>query len=273
MKPNPRVVGIIQARLGSSRLPRKVLADLQGEPMIGRILERISLARCIQATGIATTTESSDDDLVEYSQRLGIGVYRGSVDDLAARLYGAAHAFGAEVIVRIWGDCPCADPAVIDLAVERLLVEDLDYISNSITIDATNSIVLTRTYPYGLDLEVYQTAVLGRLCATTIDPFYREFPFEWVKAHSAELRVGTMPLTENWSHIYLTVDYPEDLALIREIYQGLYQPGIAFGWREVVDWLKRQPELIDRVTNLIRNPEYYQKLNARKSGSQEPFLI
>ncbi|CAK0762945.1 N-acetylneuraminate synthase [Gammaproteobacteria bacterium] len=250
-RPIARVVGVIQARLGSTRLPRKVLADLQGQPMIGRILERVALAKRVHATVIATTTDPSDDALVEYAQHAGVGCHRGPVDDLATRLYGAAQAFEADVIVRVWGDCPCVDPAIIDEALEHLLTEDLDYISNSIAAG--------RTYPYGLDFEIYRTTLLERLCATTIDPFYREFPFEWVMAHRAKLRMGILRLAEDWSHIHLTVDYHEDLALVREVYQALYQSGSAFGWRQAVDWLVQQPELTRDVANLTRNPEYHQK--------------
>lgn len=261
-KSTPRVVAILQARLNSKRLPRKILLDLQGQPMIGRILERISFARHIQSTVIATTTDPSDDPLVDYAERIGVGCHRGPVDDLAVRLHDAAYAFEAEIIVRVWGDCPCIDPEVIDAALERLLAEDLDYISNSI--------VAGRTYPYGLDFEIYRTTLLGQLCVTTSDPFYREFPFEWVMTHKQEFRVGIMCLNENWSHVYLTVDYPEDLALIRELYRELYQPGTAFGWRTAVDWLARKPELIRGVADLIRNPEYRQKSDER---SLNPMLL
>jgi len=252
-----RTVGVVQARLGSTRLPRKVLADLHGEPMIGRILERVALAEWVDATVIATTTDPSDDALAEYAQRVGVGCYRGPLDDLAIRLHGAACSSGANVIVRIWGDCPCVDPAIIDEALERLLTENFDYISNSIAAG--------RTYPYGLDMEIYRTALLERLCATTADPFYREFPFEWVMAHRDELRMGTLRLEENWSHIHLTVDYPEDLALVRKVYQALHKSGSAFGWRQVVDWLAQQPELVRGVASLIRNPEYHQKSAERQN--------
>ncbi|CAK0758276.1 spore coat polysaccharide biosynthesis protein SpsF [Gammaproteobacteria bacterium] len=177
------------------------------------------------------------------------------MDDIAARLHGASRAFGADVIVRVWGDCPCVDPVIINVAVERLLAENLDYISNSIAAG--------RTYPYGLDIEVYRATLLEHLCAATTDPFYREFPFEWVMAHHAELRMGTLRLDEDWSHIHLTVDYPEDLALIREVYQALHHPGTAFGWREAVAWLAQQPKLALGVAGLARNPEYHQKSAAR----------
>ena len=247
----PRVLGIVQARLGSTRLPGKVLADLQGQPMIRHILDRVLRAQRVHAVVIATTTDLSDDALAAYAEHAGMGCYRGPVDDLATRLRDAAHAFGGDVLVRVWGDCPCVDPAILDEALDRLLTERLDYISNSIAAG--------RTYPYGLDFEIYRAELLERLCATTTDPFYREFPFEWVMAHRTEWAVGNMRLPEDWSHLYLTVDYPEDLALIRKVYQALYRPETAFGWREVVAWLTQQPALIQEVANLRRNPEYHQK--------------
>ncbi len=250
-----RVVGVVQARLGSTRLPGKVLADLEGRPMIQHILDRVSLARWVHVTVIATTVDPSDDPLEAYAKRAGIGCYRGPVDDLATRLRNAAHAFGGDILVRVWGDCPCVDPVLIDEALERLFAENLAYISNSIAAG--------RTYPYGLDFEIYRVALLDRLCADTNDPFYREFPFEWVTAHRNELRMGTLRLEEDWSHLYLTVDYPEDLALVRSVYDALYRPNHAFGWRETVDWLLERPDWIQTVANLRRNPEYHQKATER----------
>jgi len=249
------VAAIIQARLGSTRLPRKVLADLHGQPMLQRIVERVKLAQRIQLPIIATTTEHSDDDLEDYARELGIACHRGPTDDLALRLCGAANSINADLMVRIWGDCPCVDPAIIDEALDILIRDNLDYVNNSI--------VAGRTYPYGLDIEVYRVTVLEQLCATTDDPFYREFPFEWIMAQGNKLRRANLRLSDDWSRYHLTVDYPEDLALVRALYQDLYRPGIAFSWREAVTWLNQHPELMQRVDHLTRNPEYQQKINAR----------
>jgi spore coat polysaccharide biosynthesis protein SpsF len=125
------IVGAIQARMGSTRLPGKVLAPILGRPMAWRIFERARHSKHLDQVVIATTTEPSDDELVRFAEQNNIGCYRGRVDDIVERLCSTAQRFQADVLVRIWGDCPFVDPEVIDQALEKLLAENLDYVSNS----------------------------------------------------------------------------------------------------------------------------------------------
>lgn len=245
------VLGVIQARMGSTRLPGKVLAPILGKPMIWRIFERVLQSRYMDKTVIATTIEPSDDELARFAEQNDIGYYRGSVDDIVDRLCGTAQYFRADVLVRIWGDCPFADPEVIDQAVEKLLAENLDYVSNVIPGE--------RTFPAGLDVEVYRRQILESIQVETEDEFYREFPFEYITRYPEQFRWGIIRNGEDQSHIYLTVDYPQDLELARAIYAQFYRPDKLFSFREVVAFMQKHPDMVKDGANLPRNTDYLQK--------------
>ena len=251
-----RVLVAIQARMGSTRLPAKVVAPILGKPMVWRIVERVGQSRTVDRVVLATTTESADDALVGLAEEWSIGCYRGSVDDLVERLLGAAEHFGADVLVRIWGDCPFADPEVIDRAVETLLSNDLDYVSNTVPGQ--------RTYPGGLDVEVYRRSTLEAIRDSTEDGFYREFPLEYVTGHSDRFRWSVIRHEEDLSYVQLTVDYPEDLEVARLVYSALYRSDGPFSFREAVAIVQQDPGLGGASSRLPRNVEYLQKRRERQ---------
>ncbi len=248
---SPSVVAMIQARMGSSRLPGKVLADIRGRPMVDWIAERLAAARHVDRVAIVTTEDPSDDALVRFAHERSIAVYRGSVDDLVARFHDAARHFGAEIMVRIWGDCPFIDPAVVDRVLAQALDNDLDY--------ATNSIFARRTYPVGLDLEVYHRRTLSRIRTRTDAAFHREFPFEFIRAHREDFSVGVVRCEEDHSQYHLTVDYPQDLALARTIYERLEGLAEPFDFHHVVDIIEADPALLEPIARLERNIEYQEQ--------------
>lgn len=224
-----RVVALVQARLASTRLPQKVLADLCGRPMVMHCVERARLAARVDEVIIATTIEASDDALESYCQATDLGVFRGSVDDIVGRLLGAARDQSADAIVRIWADCPMVDPGVIDEAVASVVDGGADY--------ATNSTLAGRTYPIGLDIEVYRTSLLERIDASTDHPFLREMPFEFVREHADSLQLAFVRHREDLSTLHLTVDYPEDLERFRAMLSELEgSPGLP-GFEDAVAWL------------------------------------
>ncbi len=234
--------------MGSSRLPGKVLADLHGRPMVDRIAERLAAAGRVKRVAIVTTEDPSDDALVRFARTRGIGAYRGSIDDLVARFHDAARHFEADVVVRIWGDCPFIDPAVVDRVLGEALDNELDY--------ATNSIFAHRTYPVGLDLEVYRRRTLSRIRERTDTPFHREFPFEFIREHPEDFSVGVVRCEADYSRYHLTVDYPQDLALARTIYQRLERLADPFDFRHVVRIIEADPALLEPIARLERNIEY-----------------
>jgi spore coat polysaccharide biosynthesis protein SpsF len=208
----PRVVVIVQARMGSTRLPGKVLMDLEGRPMLERQLKRLALARTPDVIAVATTTDPHDQPIVDLAVRLGVPFTRGSEDDVLDRYVQAAAEHAAEVVVRVTADCPLIDPPVLDKCVDALLADPtLDYASNTVT----------RTYPRGLDVEVLTRAVLevaGREATRSAD---REHVTRFIWRQPDRFRLGFIVDTEDRSHLRWTVDTPEDLELIRRVYRDL----------------------------------------------------
>lgn len=251
----PQVVGMIQSRMGSSRLPGKALELVGGLPLAAWVCRRVAAARYVHRAVIATTTAPGEQPMLEALSQYGIEGFGGSTDDIVARLHGAAKHFDADVVVRIWGDCPFVDPGVVDLAVERLLSEGLDYCAN---FTPTH-----KTYPAGLELEVYTTECLARIRQQTDDPFFRSFPHEYFRARRDDFATGVVSCDEDHSGYHLTVDYPEDLEMVRAIVARLEAGGVLedpHSFLHVVRIVEEKPSLMEATRALRRNIEYKQKL-------------
>jgi spore coat polysaccharide biosynthesis protein SpsF len=229
-----RTVCTIEARMTSSRLPGKVLLEAAGKPLLEHMIERLRRARGLEAIVIATTAEASSDPIAELADRLGVGCFRGSEHDVLARVLGAADDHGADVIVETSGDCPLIDPEVVDRVLDRFLDGGVDYCSNT----------LERTYPRGMDVQVFPTAVLAEVAGLTDDPADREHVSLYIYEHPERYRlrsvVSERPET---AEVRLTVDMPEDYALIREIFEVLYPRDPAFGLDAILALLDERPEL------------------------------
>ena len=145
MEHQRKVVALVQARMGSTRLPGKVLADIDGEPMLARIVSRVERSSMVTDVVVVTSDTPADDVIEEFCKQKGLSVFRGSENDVLDRIYQAAKAQQAETIVRVTTDCPLIDPEVIDRVVAAYLTDDCDYASNT----------LICTYPDGLDTEVF----------------------------------------------------------------------------------------------------------------------
>lgn len=231
MSPPPRVVALVQARMGSTRLPGKVLLDLGGRSMLARVVEAARAARRLDAVVVATSTARGDDPVAEAAQALRVPVFRGSEDDVLERFCGAARAHRAEVVVRLTADCPFLDPELIDDAVERFRREGADYASNG----------LVEPYPRGLDIEVVRAAVLEEAAALASLPHHRAHVTAFVYQHPERYRLLAVPAPAALAAERWTVDTPEDLALARAIAERL-GPGVP-RWREVAAVLEREPGL------------------------------
>ena len=219
--------------------------------MIWRIYERLLQARRLDRIGIATTTEPSDDSLAAFAEESKIPCYRGSVDDIIERLAGAAEVFAAEVVVRVWGDCPMVDPGLVDRVIEKLKEEDLDYASNYLPTE--------RTFPVGMEVEAYRRPTLLLLKKEAADPFCREFPIEYLLKNPDKFRRGLISHEADLSRFQLSVDYPQDLELARAVYSELYRPESPFSYRDVLAFLEKRPGLIGKVSGLPRHVDYHQK--------------
>ncbi|MGR3434366.1 MAG: aminotransferase class III-fold pyridoxal phosphate-dependent enzyme [Shimia sp.] len=226
-------IAIVQARLGSTRLPGKVLADIAGRAAIDRLLDRLAGARRVDAVWVATSREGGDDALARHLEARGTPVFRGSERDVLGRFAGAARAAlaggaaGAATLVRLTGDCPLIDPAVVDAAIAHHHATGADYTSN----------VAPPSYPDGLDTEVFAARHLFAAEAATdmaTDPFAREHVTPWLRS-APDLARANLAAPTDRSALRLTLDEPEDLTFLRAVFAA-FAPRTDMGWEEVADW-------------------------------------
>jgi spore coat polysaccharide biosynthesis protein SpsF len=229
-----KIVAIIQARLGSSRLPRKVLMDLCGAAVLDRVLNRLGRSELIQELLVATTVEPADDAIVEHCERVGRRVFRGSEHDVLDRYYRAAEFMGADVVVRITSDCPVIDPEVTDATIRAFLDRRADYASNT----------RVRTYPRGLDTEVMTVQALERAWRESTKSYQREHVTPYIYENPGKFKLHGIENDGDCSQHRWTVDTPEDLQLLRAIY-ARFGGRDDFGWREVLEFVERDPSLAD----------------------------
>jgi spore coat polysaccharide biosynthesis protein SpsF len=238
-----RTVAIIQARTGSTRLPRKVLLPLLGAPMLSHVVRRVMRATRVDATVVATTTAASDDPIVELAQREGWLVERGSEVDLLDRYAQVGRAHAAATVVRITADCPVIDPDLVDDVIAALDDGQADYASNSLE---------PRTYPRGLDAEAMTMATLETAWREDQDPASREHATPYIYRHPERFRLRRVASPVDLSAHRWTVDTPEDYELIRRIYDRLGRD--EFSWRDVLVEIEEQPALADLNRDIAQKP-------------------
>ncbi len=256
----PRIVAIIQGRMSSSRLPGKVLADIAGQPMLTRVITRTSRAQTLDEVIFATTTDASDDPVAEYCDFSGIPYTRGSLFDVLDRYYQTAKQAKADVVVRITADCPVIDSDLIDDVVNTV-ISDQSSVSSKQFDFAANRLPPPwgRTYPIGLDTEVCTFAVLKRAWKEAKEPQHREhvmpYFYEGVKliTDNRPLSTGISPRgfkvallhhTTDFGDYRWTVDTPEDLEFMRQVYSH-FDGRDDFSWKEVLDLVHHEPKLME----------------------------
>jgi len=236
--PNSKTVAIIQARLGSTRLPQKILLDIAGKSMLERVVSRVQRASMIDEVVIATTDSSADQRLVRYCQDRDWSYYCGSEDDVLSRYVEAAREFSASQVVRITSDCPLIDPDVIE---ELLRLSSLD--TNDSGLDYCCNFYPVRHYPRGLDCEYISTSALNRIAQLARKPEYREHVTLYVYRNPAEFSIGSLSCNTDCSGLRWTVDTPQDLELVRTIYRHFESIGDhEFGWRQAFAACQANPE-------------------------------
>ncbi len=229
-----RTVAIIQAHMGSTRLPGKVLADIHGRTMIARVVERTRRSRRVEDVVLAATTHPQDAPLLEEATRLGVSVFRGSEQDVLDRYVRCAQESNADPVVRITSDCPLLDPELVDRVVDAFRSSPCDYASN----------LLDRTYPQGLDVEVVSGQALERAWREAREPWERVHVTPYINRHPDRFRLVGVRAEADFSRFRWTVDTSEDLAFVREVYARM-APRTDFGWKEVLALLGREPELLE----------------------------
>ena len=243
----PRVVAIIQARMSSTRLPGKVLAPIDGMPAILYMATRARRARTLDDVVVATSVHPSDDPLAEAVGAAGMRAFRGDLDDVLARYALAAEATAAEVIVRLTGDCPLIDPAIIDRVVAALVDAGADYASN----------VDPPTWADGLDVEAFTADALSRAWRDAPPGPAREHVTTWMREEATGLRRVAVRGVVDSSHLRLTIDHPEDLASVRRLVDAMAadrggDASAPFDHYDMLRCIERHPGLLSN-TDIQRN--------------------
>lgn len=226
-----QIMCMIQARMGSTRLPRKVLKPLLDKPLLWWDVYRLRQSRLIDEIIIATTTNNVDDDITNLCATEGWLVYRGSEDDVLDRYYQAAQMYNADVVVRVTSDCPLIDPIVLDYTLSA-------YLSASPTIDYASNIVI-RSYPRGLDVEVFGVNALESAWQNDESP-WREHVTPYIYNNPDQFRLLSVKNPVDYSHHRWTVDTSEDFELIERIYNHFGHGD--FGWQDVLGLMDANPD-------------------------------
>jgi spore coat polysaccharide biosynthesis protein SpsF len=231
-----KTIAIIQARMGSTRLPGKVLQDLAGKSMLARVVSRTCRAKALQEVVIATTTNALDDAIVELCEAHNWSWFRGSEDDVLDRFYQAAKKYKADLIIRITSDCPLIEPEIVNQVVQEFMERqpEIDYASN---------IWPRRTFPQGLDTEIMRMDVLKRAWYEDRNPFWREHVTPYIYRNPDRFRIHNVLGQVDYSAMRWTVDATEDLTFVRQIYDYFDHDG--FSWHEVLKALEEHPEWLE----------------------------
>ncbi len=237
-----RTAVVVQARVGSTRLPGKVLQTLRGKTVLAHALTRCAAIPGIDAVVCATSDLPQDDPIVAEAERAGAYVFRGSQDDVLARYLGAAEKVGAEGVLRVTSDCPLIDPAICRAVLDLREARDADYVSNN----------MPRLYPHGLDCEAFTTAALREASVTTDLPFDREHVTPWLR-RAAKLKRANL-LGPGWpaSMHRWTLDYPEDLDFFGAVFEAMEDPDRA-SMQDVLSLLASRPDIL--ALNAVRRHE------------------
>ena len=249
------MVGILQARASSSRLPGKVLKPILGQPMLARQIERVRRAKSLDALVLATSTGAEDDAVAAVGEAHGNACFRGSLDDVLDRFVGAARAHGARHVVRLTGDCPLADPAVIDAVVATYRAAGVDYASN------TNP----PTFPDGLDVEVVGIGALERAWREARRAAEREHVTLYIHQNPALFRLANHASARDLSAMRWTVDTAEDFAFVTAVFEALYPTNPAFSMADVLALLAQRPDLAAGNAHIARNAGLVTSLQKEQS--------
>lgn len=233
-----KTAAIIQARMGSTRLPGKVMKLLCGKTVLAHVITRVKACPLVDEIIVATTTAAADDAIAQEAEKIGVRCFRGSEDDVLERYYLAAQKYDADVIVRVTSDCPLFDPEVLENLLDYfdMMVDaglSIDYLSNTVN----------RSYPIGLDAEVFTFNTLEIAYHNAEQPYEREHVTPYVYQHPQIFALHSQNHGEDLSHHRWTLDTPEDFQFIEAVYRALYQPGRLFTMDDILELLEEKPGL------------------------------
>lgn len=237
------ITAIVQARMGSTRLPGKVLLPILGQPMLALQLERIAAARLVDRVVIATSGHPSDLAVQQFAQIKGIFCIRGAVDDVLDRYHQAAKRTQSEHVVRLTGDCPLIDPDIIDAVVRSHIKDNNDYTSN----------VHPPTFPDGMDVEVMSFAALDEAWSYADKPSEREHVTSYFRRSLDHMQLGNVSHETDLSQLRLTVDEAEDFEVVKTVFEGLVAQGTKFSLADIVAFLEQNPAVSAQNADIKRN--------------------
>jgi len=247
-----KVLAILQARVSSFRLPGKVLRLILGQPMLFRQIERLSRCKEFEQLVVATSVDPSDDPLASECAARGIAYSRGSLNDVLDRYIQSALPYQPGTIVRLTGDCPLTDPALIDEVIRYFHAGNYDYVSNCVP----------PTFPDGLEVEVMRFACLEQASREAVLPSEREHVTPFLRAHPERFRLGSYVAQVDRSDLRWTVDEPEDFEFVRTVYEKLYPTKPDFTTDDILNLLEKYPNLQSINSKFKRNDGLKKSLQA-----------
>lgn len=230
-----KISAIIQARMTSARLPGKVLTNIEGKPMVWHVVNRLKYSKNLNEIILAIPDTRKNDILEKFAEDNKIKYFRGSEKDVLYRYYEAAKKFKCDVTVRITSDCLLIDPRIVDMVIEKHLNSGADYTSN----------IFKRTFPRGLDTEVFNFEVLEEAYKEAKEPYQREHVTPYIRENPKSFCLVSVENAEDFSYMRWTVDEIKDLEFVREVYKRLYKKGEIFLMKDIVAFLKQHPELME----------------------------
>lgn len=251
-----RIIGLVQARTNSSRLPKKVLAQIEGKPLVWHIINRLKQVQKITDVVISTTNNDADKQLCSFAESENIPYYAGSEDDILDRLYQTGKKFNATILIKVNGDCPLVDPTVIDRGLEMYLEakKTPDLVVNS----------MKNTFPDGMQFGIFNFQTLCKLWSEIQDKFWREFIYMYMTENSDKFEIINVENDRNLSNLRWVVDYPEDLEFVRQVYGNLYNQNPNFVTADVMSLLEQKQDLVQINAKYAPNASKQEYENLKK---------
>jgi len=240
------VVAIIQARLGSTRFPKKIFSNLSNKPLIWHVIERLKYSQKIDQIILATTNTKTDDELATWAEKEGVLLYRGSENNVLERYYSAAKLFSADIIVRITADDPFKDPKIIDKVIDKLIDEKLDFAYNN----------NPPTFPEGLDTEVFTFDALESAYFKSKDDYEREHVTQYFYRNKADFKQANYYNDNNFSDLRWTIDTELDYEMVKKIYDILYIENKIFYMDDILECLNKNPK-ISQINKAVARSDMY----------------
>jgi spore coat polysaccharide biosynthesis protein SpsF len=242
-----KVIGLIQARMNSTRLPGKVLFEISGKPILWHMYQRLKQSKLLDDVVISTGPKIKNKKIYDFASKENINCYFGSEGDLIERLFQTAQYYDASAIVRVTGDCPFVDPVIVDTMLSQYIKtkDKYDIVMNS----------KTHTFPHGLEIEIYPFETIKKLHFTIKDTRLREWFPVYIDKNQNDFKILNVTSEKDYPKFRLTVDYIEDYEFTKSVYQELYKDGHIFLLDEIVDLLSKRADLVKI------NSEHIDKIN------------